>query len=356
MFQLFRGAEEYEKAKQFERDGDLKQAVQWYKKAEKLGHDLQDDIDPEEQFAYSTATSANGGPAPADPSNEKEDHLRLTPEEIERLQRFDDALSYRFTEEQKDFLETNGYLVIKGVIPHDICDRMLSQCFEKAHKLWGVHRANYKTWNPLEGGGFIDIWHTPAYYEIRQLPALYSIFAQLLREPKLTVSLDRVCMKPPAFIDIPDMDDDGATFQRITFEQGEFPIHTDMNLWYLGETKYQGGCALEDCPPGGGGFRCVPGFHKLEHIREYRRRFEAGEFHFSSSDSQGNKRRGPSKVFPPDAESVFEYFMDEEWKEKCIEARLALTATATSCIDSEVCFFRCSLGSAPEGRFCCLEQ
>jgi hypothetical protein len=95
------------------------------------------------------------------------------------------------------------------------------------------------------------------YYEIRQNPKLYSIFAQLLRNPKLTVSLDRVCMKPPHSV----IDEEGWPK---TFETFAFPIHNDMNLWDLRETKYQGGLALEDAPMGGGGFRCIPGYHRLE--------------------------------------------------------------------------------------------
>lgn len=45
--------------------------------------------------------------------------------------------------------------------------------------------------------GFTDFWHSPTYYTLRQDPRLYSIFAQILNEPHLTVSLDRVCLNPP---------------------------------------------------------------------------------------------------------------------------------------------------------------
>jgi hypothetical protein len=48
----------------------------------------------------------------------------------------------------------------------------------------------------------MDLWHLPAYYEMRQDPRLYSVFAQILRDPKLTVSLDRVSIKIPAWIEI----------------------------------------------------------------------------------------------------------------------------------------------------------
>jgi hypothetical protein len=48
--------------------------------------------------------------------------------------------------------------------------------------------------------GFVDIWHNPTYYAMRQDPRLYSIFAQVLNEPHLTVSLDRVCLNAPTIV------------------------------------------------------------------------------------------------------------------------------------------------------------
>ncbi len=46
------------------------------------------------------------------------------------------------------------------------------------------------------------MWHLPAYYELRQDPRAYSIFAQILKDPKLTVSLDRVSFKTPAWVEV----------------------------------------------------------------------------------------------------------------------------------------------------------
>jgi hypothetical protein len=77
-------------------------------------------------------------------------------------------------------------------------------------------------------------------------------------------------MKPPAFVTV-----DG---KKITFPVQEFHVHNDMNLWHLGETSYQGGLALNDCEIGAGGFRCIPGFHKLDKIRAYREKYELGKF------------------------------------------------------------------------------
>jgi hypothetical protein len=46
----------------------------------------------------------------------------------------------------------------------------------------------------------VDIWHNPTYYAMRQDPRLYSIFAQVLNEPHLTVSIDRVCLNAPTVV------------------------------------------------------------------------------------------------------------------------------------------------------------
>jgi len=144
----------------------------------------------------------------------------------------------------------------------------------------------------------------------------YSLFAQLLHQPHLTVSLDRLCMKPPAYANVPLV---GGGTKRATFFSSELPIHNDMDLWDLSETKYQVravvslvrtwidtigvwqcGIALGDCPPGGGGFRCVPGFHKLSQVRAYRKNYEAGQFH-PTAEAYGQtlriRQRPPTGTF-----------------------------------------------------------
>lgn len=83
------------------------------------------------------------------------------------------------------------------------------------------------------------------------------------------------------------------------------PIHNDMSLWDLSERKYQGSVCLLDCPVGHGGFRCIPGFHKLEKIRNYRQDCLSGKY-------------GILNMYP--SEGVFNLFLDEDYiKEHCLE-------------------------------------
>jgi len=106
--------------------------------------------------------------------------------------------------------------------------------------------------------------------------------------------MDRVCLKPPAWIEVPDT---GGQMKKINFKQGELLVHNDMNLWKLSETKYQGGLALCNTPPGNGGFCCLPSFHKLNRIHEYRKKYEEGKF-----------LSGPQ----PPPSGNFNYFVDVE--------------------------------------------
>ena len=53
--------------------------------------------------------------------------------------------------------------------------------------------------------------------------------------------------------------------------------------------------ALNDSPVGNGGFRCIPGFHKLSRIRKYREEYENGKFHPKSR----------TKIQPPTSKFVF---------------------------------------------------
>lgn len=230
---------------------------------------------------------------------EKEDSPFLTKEEISQLKKYPHVFDYSFSETELKFLDEKGYLVLKQIIPIETCDRMVEEIVERGKLLYHLDQQNYLTWKVVEGDGFLDIWHNPAYYEIRQNPKLYSIFAQLLREPNLVVSLDRICLKPPSWIEI----EENNIKKKIEFHQTDFKIHNDMNLWKLEEPMYQGGLALNDCPVGGGGFRCIPGFHKLQKIQQYRNQYEQGIFHMKNHLGIGPQ--------PPPVGS-FNFFLDRD--------------------------------------------
>ncbi|KAL6075091.1 PhytanoylCoA dioxygenase (PhyH) superfamily protein [Balamuthia mandrillaris] len=304
---------EYALAKRHEALGDMPAAIRHYKRAERLGHDLREPHQREQNAERPSFSNAQLVEA----NEEREDRVHLSKEELNSLARRSKghATCYLLSEEQKQSLEEDGYVVLKGVVEKELCERMKAELFERADKFCGVEAGKFETWTPLLGTGFLDVsWHNPAYYSIRQHPVLYSVFAQLLNEHDLTVSLDRASLKPPAYVvkEVVETQPDGRetkTERRIDMpEPYDFLIHNDMNLWQLQETKYQGGLALSDCPIGGGGFRCIPGFHKLDRIRDYRHNYERGAFDLSSSCSSS----ACSTVVYPPPEGTFVYFLDQQ--------------------------------------------
>lgn len=213
-------------------------------------------------------------------------------EENQALGKHPHALDFQFSPEDLAFLDKNGYVVVKGLFSEETCEQMKKEVFERAHTLMGVEKDNHTTWDPLGPIGFVDIWHNPTYYAMRQDPRLYSIFAQVLNEPHLTVSIDRVCLNAPTVV----FDSEGKMIADFPERRKQiFHIHNDMNLWDLSENKYQAGIALNDCPTGG--FQCIPGFHKLEDIKRYREDYENGKF-------------GEHRV--PAEDETFVWFRDQE--------------------------------------------
>jgi hypothetical protein len=236
---------------------------------------------------------------------EEEERYRLTDDEVNLLHQYPHALDYQFNEDQIIFLENNGYLLLSGFFEEELVDKLLEQIFNRAHELTGLIRDDMNTWEAsgLFKRNYMDLWHLPAYYEMRQDPRLYSVFAQILRDPKLTVSLDRVSMKIPAWIEI----EENNQLKKVDFlkYQRALEIHTDNNPWHLNFPQYQGSVCLENCPIGNGGFTVMPGYHKLDKIRKYRENYERGMYH----EQVDGKRQTQT---PPAREDIFLHYLDEE--------------------------------------------
>ncbi|XP_055334184.1 uncharacterized protein LOC129585502 [Paramacrobiotus metropolitanus] len=198
--------------------------------------------------------------------------VRLSDTERRTLQNFEHALDYTFSEEDLQFLETNGYLVLRGIIPAEDIDQLVQEALSYVRKT-GINIQDPSTWHLMpQGLGVFDIWHTPTYNRLRQHPLLYSVFAQLLKTGNLTVSVDRISLKAPC------VDEQQAAQHADT--NANLRLHTDLNFWHADPQQpvYQGGLCLQDCPVGGGGFFCVPGFHRPEVIEQYKQRVESGEY------------------------------------------------------------------------------
>jgi len=216
----------------------------------------------------------------------------LTDQQLESLRLQPGALDRPFTPEELAFLDANGYVVLKKLIAPEICQALVGQIFEKAQKIFHLSRENESTWGCLPFHGCVDLWHLPALYTLRQHPAIYSVFCQLLRTHKLVPSIDRVGVKHPCR-------DKSATNKGLQ-------LHTDVNFWHsdCAAPGFQGGICLEDCPTDGGGFFCIPGFHKREVIEKYMTDFHNGKF---------------GRMEPPPPQKVFVEFADSEYSKKFVK-------------------------------------
>eukprot|EP00761_Pharyngomonas_kirbyi_P001686 gb/GECH01001690.1/.p1 GENE.gb/GECH01001690.1/~~gb/GECH01001690.1/.p1 ORF type:complete len:385 (+),score=97.13 gb/GECH01001690.1/:1-1155(+) len=198
---------------------------------------------------------------------------RLSTEEQHYLSQYPHIMDeFTFSEEQLQSLERDGYLLIKHLIPSDICDQLVKELFSEANNLFGIDRDNEGTWSKIPFHGCVNVWHTSTLNNvIRQHPVLYSIFAQLLKTPELTVSVDRFGMKPPC----PE-----SEVEEKRHKNENIQLHTDVNYWHtnLNRPQFQAGLCLNDCPSGGGGFFVLPGFHHREEITRYMNDAENGRY------------------------------------------------------------------------------
>jgi len=217
--------------------------------------------------------------------------VRLSSEERERLSTFDHALDYEFSDEELDFLETNGYLVLRGIIEPEVCDMMASEAVTQIGKT-GISLSDQSTWGSIPYHGCFSIWHTPTYNQLRQNPLLYSVFAQVLKTGNLTVSVDRLNLKAPCRT--------AADCRKQMEANDTLELHSDLNYWHSDPNVpiYQGGLCLHDCPAGGGGFFCLPGFHRPERVRQY------------VADANRGRFGHPNKVIPKESKA-FNPFLDK---------------------------------------------
>jgi ectoine hydroxylase-related dioxygenase (phytanoyl-CoA dioxygenase family) len=202
--------------------------------------------------------------------------IRLSSEERDRLSQFDHALDYEFSEEELGFLETNGYLVLRGIIPTETINVFVKEALVQIEKT-GVKLSDSSSWASIPYHGCFNVWHTKTYNQLRQNPLLYSVFAQLLKTGNLTVSVDRMNLKSPCLAE--------SKSQAQALENANLELHTDLNYWHADSNKpiYQGGLCLQDCPLGGGGFFCIPGFHRPERVLQYMQEVNRGKFGEASS-------------------------------------------------------------------------
>eukprot|EP01119_Soliformovum_irregulare_P009017 TRINITY_DN22125_c0_g1_i1.p1 TRINITY_DN22125_c0_g1~~TRINITY_DN22125_c0_g1_i1.p1 ORF type:complete len:370 (-),score=69.84 TRINITY_DN22125_c0_g1_i1:14-1123(-) len=218
----------------------------------------------------------------------------LTGEQAEELKQHPHTFDWRFTQEDLEFLNENGYLIVRNIVEAEVCDRLAHEAFVGAEKVFGVKKNIEGTWCGLNRHGCISLWHLPTLYTLRQDPKIYSVFAQLLKTHKLVASIDRVSIKSPCR-------NEDASNENIS-------LHTDLNPWvcHHRRAQYQAGICLADCPMGGGGFFCVPGMQKAEVVEKYMSDYESGKF---------------GTPVPP-RKAAFLNFVDPQLRQKVVEVPL----------------------------------
>lgn len=163
------------------------------------------------------------------------------------------------TPKHKMDFDSDGYVVIKGLIPATRCNELLAEVWSLL-SIRGVEENDPKTWGAWPegqiGSGFLNlfpIYHLKTGWENRQDPQVYECFVDLLGETDLAVSIDRVNFKRPTrFAD---------EIKKAWLGSGF--VHHDVNLWHppLG-LQVQGLIALTSSSgKEDGGFWCIPGFH-----------------------------------------------------------------------------------------------
>lgn len=154
-----------------------------------------------------------------------------------------------FTEEHRAFLDEWGYVVVPDVVPIELCDAVVETIFD----FLGMNPENPEDWyrEPLRPGGMIEIYQHQALWNTRQHPRMHQLFAELWRNEKLHVSIDRVGFKPPSHPNHPEYDHKGFLHWDTDTSKRPIPFYV------------QGVLALTDTEADMGGFQCVPGFHRV---------------------------------------------------------------------------------------------
>jgi ectoine hydroxylase-related dioxygenase (phytanoyl-CoA dioxygenase family) len=160
--------------------------------------------------------------------------------------------SYRTPEltiEQLEEFNEKGYILIKGCVSPANCKSLTQEMWKVAKLSSNKPKSWYTAQTPLHRNGFLNVHHHPVQWSIRTDPKIYNIFADLLQNDHLWVSMDRVCMKLPS---------------REPFISKGF-THWDFDPWDENPEyplQLQGVIALEQTTADMGGFHCVEAGHK----------------------------------------------------------------------------------------------
>ena len=163
-----------------------------------------------------------------------------------------------FSQEDLNFWEENGYVVLPNAVPQENLDAMVAAIWEflqiDPDDREGWYRYQPYTrdnrCSPISAAGMVEIYQHQALWDNRQHPKVHQAFAQIWGTEKLWVSLDRANMKPPAREDRPEWCNKGMIHWDTDTSKQPIPFGVQGVLYLTDTTQDQGG------------FQCVPGFHR----------------------------------------------------------------------------------------------
>ena len=206
------------------------------------------------------------------------------------------------TAEDHAFWQKNGYLVVPDAVPVELCEAVKADIL----KYLGIDAAvplndYYDKVMVQDRGGFVNMSQSQALWDTRQSPRLYKVLAEIHGTSKLCVGTDSCHMKLP-YREVIDADgtvhtwgNGGVYFGADDPRNNGGGLHWDVHGGGMHSAKTMAGkqrceqtgglwagaglpsmleygdgysCApqgvlyLNDRDSNGGGFRCVPGFHR----------------------------------------------------------------------------------------------
>ena len=143
------------------------------------------------------------------------------------------------------FWDANGYVVVRDAVPKAHASAAADAIFE----FLDVDRDRADAWYRSPFLGAVELYHHQTFWDNRQFPRLYRAFSEIWGRDDLWVSIDRANMTPPE--NPPAYRWNGALHWDLDTVEIPMPL------------RVQGVLYLADTAENQGGFRCVPGFHRV---------------------------------------------------------------------------------------------
>jgi Phytanoyl-CoA dioxygenase (PhyH) len=158
--------------------------------------------------------------------------------------RVNESLPLPLTQEDLDFWNENGYVVVHDAVSQEQCEAAAQAIYD----FLGVNPDQPATWygHPI----WVPVLHHAAFWANRESPRIHGAFAQLWGRQDLWITVDQGGLNPP---------------ERPGWRFSGQGLHFDVSLELPIPFGVQGILYLTDTAADQGAFRCVPGFqHRIE--------------------------------------------------------------------------------------------